>query len=253
MIINHLYVYIISLSLSLFSQELKEIQNRLVTSACESFVAAKLKDDVSTHPSAGSLATPHSLSPSSTRPSSVASGNNLNTNHIDGCDLDALVGQVSLRAQLIAQAHKNKLSSQQPMSRSFANISELQDNSAESAYRRARLQQFKFSSECGLHSELEGSAQLVMRRMDKLVQESKKLERREQRWPGQGEEPEDQWEELDMELSLSEPNLIGSQDSQDSLDTNGELKWFHCILSVWVLVRSSLYCLSGNFHYKSTH
>lgn len=215
------------------SQALKEIQNRLVASACESFVTAKLKDEISTHPSAGLLAMPHSLSPSSSRPSSVASGNN----HIDGCDLDALVGQVSLRAQLIAQAHKNKLSSRQPMSRSFANISELQNSSAESAYRRARLQQFKFSSECGLHSELEGSAQLVIGRMDKLIHESKRLERRGQRrrqagrGEDQGEEPEDQWEELDMELSLSEPNLVGSQDSQDSLDRNGELyvESFYCI------------------------
>ena len=126
-----------------------------------------------------------------------------------------------MKARLIAQAHRNKLSSEQPMSRSFANISELQDSSAESAYRRARLKQFKFSSECGLHSELEGSAQLVMRRMDDLIQESKKLERRGRGRARQGEEPEDQWEELDMEMSLSEPNLVGSQDSQDNLNRNG--------------------------------
>ena len=224
----------LSLSLSLSpspSQELKEIQNRLVTSACESFVAAKLKDDVATHPLAGSLATPNSLSPTSTRPSSVASGSHLN--HIDGClDLDVLVGQVSLRARLIAQAHKKKLSSRQPMSRSFANISELQDGgNAESAYyRKARLleEQLKFSSECGLHvpgyREVEGSAHLVMKRMDNLIRESKKLERKggregRRRWVGQGVEPEDQWE-LDMEMSLSEPNLIGSQDSSESINKN---------------------------------
>ena len=219
--------YYLSLSLSL-SQELKEIQNRLVTSACESFVAAKLKVDISTHPSAGSLATPHSLSPTSTRPSSIASGNNLtltNENHIDGCtDLDTIVGQVSLSARLIAQAHKTKLSSQQPMSRSFANISELRDGrSAESEYyRKARLlqKQFKFSSdECGLHTgyrEMEGSVQLVMKRMDRLIQESKKLERRGQTGRQLAEQGER--EEPDLEMSLSEPNLIGSQ---DSLDKNG--------------------------------
>ena len=193
-------------------------------------MAAKL---ITTHPSAGSLATPNSLSPTSTRPSSVASGSNLNHTHIDGCsDLDALVDQVSLRARLIAQAHKNKLSSRQPMSRSFANISELQDGgNAESAYyRRARLleEQLKFSSEFGLgYPEVEGSAHLVMKRMDNLIQESKKLERRRgggegrRRWAGQGVEPEDQWEELDdMEMSLSEPNLIGRQDSGESIDKN---------------------------------
>ena len=65
-----------------------------------------------------------------------------------------------------------------------------------------------------------------MRRMDNLIQESRKLERRRQRrtrqgeGEGQGEEPEDQWEELDMDMSLSEPNLVGSQDSQESLDKN---------------------------------
>ena len=208
--------------LSLCSQELKEIQNRLVTSACESFVAAKPKDDNVTHPSAGSLATPNSLSPASSHPSSIASGK-LRNNHIDG-DLDTLVGQVSLRAQLIAQAHKNKLALQL-ISRSFDNLSELLESGNDAAaYRRARLKQFKFSSECGLPStygELEGSAHLVMRRMDMLIQESKKLERRGQRrqTTGQGEESEDQWEEHDM--SLSEPNLLGSTDSQDSLFSNG--------------------------------
>ena len=146
--------------------------------------------------------------------------------------MDVLVGQVSLRAQLIAQAHKNKLASQ-PISRSFDNLSELVENGDEAAaYRRARLKQFKFSSECGLDSsygELEGSAHLVMRRMDALIQESRKLERRGQRQQtagqgaGQGEEPEDQWEEIDMGMSLSEPNLVGTTDTdgQDSLNRIG--------------------------------
>ena len=70
---------------------------------------------------------------------------------------------------------------------------------------------------------MEGSVQLVMKRMDRLIQESKKLERRGQTGrqlaeQGEREEPEDQWEEPDLEMSLSEPNLIGSQ---DSLDKNG--------------------------------
>ena len=176
---------------------------------------------------------PNFLSPTSTHPSSVASGSNLDHAHIDGCsDLDALVDQVSLRARLITLAHKNKLLSQQPMSRSFANISELQDGgSAKLAYyRRACLleEQLKFSLECGLHSpgyrEVEGSAQLVMKRMDNLIRESNRLERRggegRKRWARQVVEVEDQSEELDMEMSLSEPNLIGSQDSGKSIDKN---------------------------------
>ena len=116
------------------------------------------------------------------------------------------------------------------MSRSFANISELQEGgNAESAYyRRARLleEQLKFSSECGLgYREVEESAHLILKGMDNLIQESKKLERRgggegRRRWAGKGVEPEDQWEELDMEMSLSEPNLIGYQDSGESIDKN---------------------------------
>jgi hypothetical protein len=119
------------------------------------------------------------------------------------------------------------------MSRSFANISELQDGNAESAYyRKARLleEQLKFSSECGLHSEIEGSAQVVLKKMDDLIRESKKLERRggerTRRWAGQGVESEDQWEELNMEMSLSEPNLIGSQESSENLSKNRQLLIF---------------------------
>ena len=161
-----------------------------------------------------SSTTPHSLSPASTRPSSVTSGK------LDG-DLDELVDQVSLRAQLIAQAHKKKLASQ-PMSRSFGDISELEATD-DAARRIAHLQQCKFASECGLHSvypEVEGSAHDVMRKMTTLIQESKKLQRRN----GVGvadEEGEEQWEGLDVNMSLSEPNLA-SEDSREDVGSDGE-------------------------------
>ena len=217
----------LSLSLSL-SQELKEIQNRLVTSACESFVAAKLKDPTLV-PSNASSTTPHSLSPASTRPSSTVSGK------LDQ-DLDELVGQVSLRARIIAQAHKSRLASQPPTSRSFADLSELREASRNPTNHRARfLQQHKFSSEFRLHStstELGANANQVMKRIDALIQESRRVRNGcgQQGVGGRGHEGEDQWEELDMDLTLSDPSLAAAaaeeeeeEESRGNNNGGGEL------------------------------
>lgn len=165
-------------------------------------------------PSCESSSTPHSLSPTSTRPSSTASGN------IDQ-DLDELVDQISLRARVIAHAHKSKLAGQ-PVSRSFDNLSGLLKTDEDVAQRKARLKQFKFSSDCGLHSgysELEENAHQVMRKMDTLIHESKKLQRQGQlrppSTPGQEEQGEDQWEGLEVDMTQSEPNLAGEGSQED--------------------------------------
>lgn len=221
-----LYYYIIVLLVtcsSLLAQELKEIQNRLVTSACESFVAAKLKDPTLV-PSNASSATPHSLSPASTRPSSTVSGK------LDQ-DLDELVGQVSLRAHIIAQAHKNRLASQPQTSRSFADLSELREASGEATNHRARLLQSKYSSELGLHSsskELERSTNQVMKRIDALIQESRRVrsgsgQTKGSAVSGRGQETEDQWEEFEMDITLSDPSLAQDGEGKENATGNGEI------------------------------
>ena len=45
---------------------------------------------------------------------------------------------------------------------------------------------------------------------------------------GRGEEAEDQWEELDVDMSLSEPNLI-TEDNREYFNVNGNEK-----LKCWV-------------------
>lgn len=125
---------------------------------------------------------------------------------------------------MIAQAHSKKQKLSQPMSHSFGDISELAKGDV--GYRRAQLRQCKFSSECGLHSvypEINGSAHQVLQKINDLVQESKKLQRHGKVGVATGDNGagEESWEELEMDMSLSEPNLA-SEESRENASSNGE-------------------------------
>ena len=125
------------------------------------------------------------------------------------------------------------------MSHSFGDISELVKR--DMAYRKARLQQCKFSSEYGLHSvypEINGSAEQVLQKINDLVQESKKLHRLGEVGVASGDNDdvgEESWEELDVAMSLSEPNLAAEESRENINSSNGELR-LSMLRTIWLVL-----------------
>lgn len=167
--------------------------NRLVTSACETFVSAPLKDggkEVS--PEGG---TPNSTSPSlSSRPGSGLNG-----------DLSQMVSAVTRRAEAIAnQAYARRKKFQKsmthPHSRSYGNLIELQEDEEDEMVRKDRL---KFPSDCAIDStycQLLENKEEALHALRRLVRASREVERS----PRHEEGPVVSG---DLESSLSEPDL----------------------------------------------
>ena len=180
-------------------QDLREIQNRLINSACESFVTSQVRDSgVVSSPSA----TPLSSSPASTRPSSIASTKSHDlwtppTTHSSkshdswttpsesdvNTQLSHLLDTVSLRARAINQAYTNRSKVTQAMNlittRSHDNLSELQEAEEDDMVRRDRLEQLKFPSELQLYKsayEVEEEARNVLGVVEKLKDGAVKIQ-----------------------------------------------------------------------------
>ena len=179
-------------------QELKETQNRLVTSTCEAFASSHLKNHT---PLFSSQSTPMSTSPASTRPSSVMSGGD----HMGSCDLltrpqrkeDIL--EEMRRVKVLKAFSRRSRFKRWKVSRSISNLSELQEADEDEMYRRARLEKLKFPSEFDINSsyhKLEENAGTIVQLMNKMIRAGK----RANTWS-----PDMTWNR--SELSLSESNL----------------------------------------------
>ena len=178
-------------------QELKETQNRLVTSTCEAFASSHLKNPT---PLFSSQSTPMSTSPASTRPNSVMSGD-----HMGSRDLltrpqrkEDILEEIRRVKALKAFSRRSRFK-RWKVSRSISNLSELQEADEDEMYRRTRLEKLKFPSEFDINSsyhKLEENAGTIVQLMNKMIRAGK----RANTWS-----PDMTWNR--SELSLSESNL----------------------------------------------
>ena len=190
--------------------EFKETQNRLVTSACETFASTILKEPGAIHSSPS--ATPPSSSSASSRPSSIVSGDHMRSHDprppsLSDEQLTTLLDKVQLRATVLARAYAQKSKFKKSMSilsKSFGNLAELKEVDEEELSRQLKL---KFPSEFRLNSdyyELEGNASVIVKAMNELIQQAKKRKRRRGGpWLPLATPPSHQ-----LELSFSEPDLL---------------------------------------------
>lgn len=187
-------------------QELRETLNRLVTSACETFVSAPLKEggDQETSPLRGG--TPSSLSPSSSRPgSSMLDNGSRDSWDMDrhANDLAQIVDTVSHHARVIAShAHqRNSVPQGHTHSRSHGNLVELQEVDEDELRRKDHL---KYPSDYAVDStyyQLLQDKNQAYRALRTLAHAGKEVKTR-----GCVVREEDRVAN-DLESSLSEPDL----------------------------------------------
>lgn len=176
------------------SQELKETQNRLVTSTCEAFASSHLKNPT---PVFSARSTPLSTSPVSTRPNSVMSGDHMGSRDLLTQRKEDILEEIRRAKALKAFSRRSRFK-RWKVSRSISNLSELQESEEDEMYRRARLEKLKFPSEFDINSsyyKLEENAGTVVQLMNKMIRVGKRAT-----WS-----PDVTWNH--SQLSLSESNL----------------------------------------------